>query len=633
MGKVVRVGGFLVMVTSLGMLLTGCVPNVYKPGWDYYGAGDTERAVQHFAGTEGRCEACLCKILVETGQYEKAVKHCEMGLDQWLNAQRYGSREIQERQESALIFEPKAARVDRLCTAYEQTGQFGRAIEVLKQYLTADHPNDAGGFARLSYQYLRDRRFDEAVAAAKRAIELQPKNAQAYNNLAYAYSHKNRRAEALGAMKQAAELDPGNALFRANLGAFQLERDDYAGAAESYSKAHELQPASTDFLLGLTHSLRLLGRYDEAMSAVNSLIELQTIRGIGVQLALAGGRPFILRVLEGGPAARTDVRMGDALVRIDDKPVQGLSDEQLSQALGGAPGTRVTLTLERKGLDKPFQKAVTREVILLKEAAGSLANRSLLQRAKGNREGAWQDAQKAVSLDPNGDWTRLSLGGAQLDRGDYPEAIKTLFPVKGNASARLLEATAYARQGNASEAVGIYAALGEEQFPPGNAPLMAERAALLQALTPYVRERRDRAKSLESRGQYREALAELSEALRAAAPDEAEQLRGALFGIIRRSPSLAEMSEEARRHALRGELLIKEGNFAKAEGEFKQAIRLAPYTARLYYNMALLQAELKRYPEAIRQMRLYLQAAPDAPDLRAAKDEIIKWELAMEKGE
>jgi hypothetical protein len=52
---------------------------------------------------------------------------------------------------------------------------------------------------------------------------------------------------------------------------------------------------------------------------------------------------------------------------------------------------------------------------------------------------------------------------------------------------------------------------------------------------------------------------------------------------------------------------------------------------KLYYNAALLNGQLKRYAEAIRLMNIYLQGAPDAPDARAAKDEIIKWKLEMER--
>ncbi len=37
------------------------------------------------------------------------------------------------------------------------------------------------------------------------------------------------------------------------------------------------------------------------------------------------------------------------------------------------------------------------------------------------------------------------------------------------------------------------------------------------------------------------------------------------------------------------------------------------------------------YPEAIRSMRRYLQARPDASDVPAAKGAIVKWELALEQ--
>jgi len=41
---------------------------------------------------------------------------------------------------------------------------------------------------------------------------------------------------------------------------------------------------------------------------------------------------------------------------------------------------------------------------------------------------------------------------------------------------------------------------------------------------------------------------------------------------------------------------------------------------------------MKKYPEAIRHMKTYTEMAPEAPDVRTAKDEMIKWEYLMEKG-
>ena len=51
------------------VILSGCVSNVYGPGWDYYRAGDTEKAVQYFQSRDAECAPCLCKIYSETGQY------------------------------------------------------------------------------------------------------------------------------------------------------------------------------------------------------------------------------------------------------------------------------------------------------------------------------------------------------------------------------------------------------------------------------------------------------------------------------------------------------------------------------------------------------------------------------------
>ncbi len=157
--------------------------------------------------------------------------------------------------------------------------------------------------------------------------------------------------------------------------------------------------------------------------------------------------------------------------------------------------------------------------------------------------------------------------------------------------------------------------------------------ALLQLFKPIVNEQRAKAKSLAAQGRYQEALSELSAALKMADETEGQAIKESLFTLLRRNPALAGvLPEEARRNVLRGEMLVKEGSFEKAAAEFKQAIRIAPYAARLYYNLALVSAELKNYPEAIRQMKTYLQAAPDAPDARAAMDQVYKWEFMMEKG-
>jgi tetratricopeptide (TPR) repeat protein len=83
---------------------------------------------------------------------------------------------------------------------------------------------------------------------------------------------------------------------------------------------------------------------------------------------------------------------------------------------------------------------------------------------------------------------------------------------------------------------------------------------------------------------------------------------------------------------VRGELLLNQGMLERGLAEFNEALRMAPYMPKMYYNTALIYGELKQYDQAIRQMHLYLTAAPEAPDARTAQDEITKWEMRLEMG-
>jgi len=340
--------------------------------------------------------------------------------------------------------------------------------------------------------------------------------------------------------------------------------------------------------------------------------------------------------METGSAKKADIQAGDKIIRIDGKSTKGWNLEQVVQSLRGASGTQVYITIERKGAEKTIDKTVTRETIITKEAALSFGLRSLAYRYKGSLEAALTDAEKAYSLDSANGWAQLSLGASYLDRGKYDEAIKLLSQIKVSLIARILEATAYAKQGKMKLAVnfyfGIMDAYPEEEISPKNIPQTNDRMALLQTFKPIVKEHRDKARSFESKGQYQEALAELSEALKIADDTEAQAIQETTFSMLRRNPLLAEMPEDARKYALRSEVLLKEGNLEQAATELKMAIQIAPYAARLYYSSALINAELKRYPEAIHHMKIYLKAVPDAPDARAVKDEMIKWEFMMEKG-
>lgn len=618
----------------LMVMLSGCVSNTYKPGWDYYREGEVEKAEQHFKGSPFP----LCKIYSETGQHEKAVKSCEAALRMWQPVQRTEYSDINEFFEDGLMFENKAVWVVRLSDAYEHTGQFGRAIGVIKQWIV-DNPNDGTGFERLTNLYISNKQYDEAITAAKRAIELKSDNSISYVNLGAAYGMKKQYDEAIKALQMAIDIDPKMSNAYDWMGYLFIEKNEFNEGEEAYKKAVELSPNNQQYLFSLANTYRLMGRYDDTIETVNKAITLQTFTGIGISIAIEAGYPAVKIVMEASPAKKADIIVGDKIIKIDSKSTNGWTVEQVTQSLKGISGTQVSITIERKGAEKTIEKTLIRETIISNEAASYFGLRSLAYRHKGSSEAAFTDAKKAYSLDSANDWSKLSLGASYLDRGQYDESIKLLSQIKVNLTARILEATAYAKEGEMKLAVNSYFstmdAYSEADMSVKNIPLMYNRMILLKTFKPFVKEHRDKARSFESNGQYREALFELSEVLKIADDTEIQDIQGNIFSIIRRNPLLAEFSEmpeDARKYTLRSEMLLKDGNLEQAATELKKAIRIAPYAARLYYSSALINAELKRYQEAINQMKIYLKAAPEALDTRAVKDEMIKWEFMIEKG-
>ncbi len=65
----------------------------------------------------------------------------------------------------------------------------------------------------------------------------------------------------------------------------------------------------------------------------------------------------------GSPAMRAGIRAGDVIVKVDEKPTQGLSVDQVAKMLKGPKGTVVQVTVSRVGGSKPLQFTITRAQI------------------------------------------------------------------------------------------------------------------------------------------------------------------------------------------------------------------------------------------------------------------------------
>jgi tetratricopeptide (TPR) repeat protein len=193
-------------------------------------------------------------------------------------------------------------------------------------------------------------------------------------------------------------------------------------------------------------------------------------------------------------------------------------------------------------------------------------------------------------------------------------------------------AVLYARKGDMAKAQEIYISAASH-IDDRCLPAVKEKDAFLALMQPIVNTHLATAKQLETQGKYAESLPEYAQVLSFAANEqEASTLRAAMFAASGKMPTPPEMPDDAHRHVVRGELLLNQGMMDRALLEFNEALRMAPYMPKLYYNTALICGELKQYDQAIRQMHLYLTVAPEALDARAAQDQITKWELQQEMG-
>jgi carboxyl-terminal processing protease len=93
--------------------------------------------------------------------------------------------------------------------------------------------------------------------------------------------------------------------------------------------------------------------------------EHQGLGRIGVRLAFdkISGLPRIIALTRGGPAADFGFRAGDVIIRIDKNYTNTLTQEEVSLALHGQPGTGVELTIMRDDDPHYIIRAVERRIL------------------------------------------------------------------------------------------------------------------------------------------------------------------------------------------------------------------------------------------------------------------------------
>jgi carboxyl-terminal processing protease len=275
--------------------------------------------------------------------------------------------------------------------------------------------------------------------------------------------------------------------------------------AEIFRKAINASLASLD-----PHS-----RYLDARAHGNQRSALTgSFGGLGIEVDTAEGLVRVVSPMPGTPAARAGLQRGDLITRFDDQPVLGMALSDATSRMRGQPGSAITLTIRREGIDEEFSVTLVREIIriqslrwsmedgvlvlrlgsftatttsalqtAIEEATTMATPRAVVLDLRGNGGGLLRQAIIAADLFL-GDGEIVSLRGRTLgnQRAWHADAVEYLAGVpmvvlvdRRSASAAELVAAALQENGRAT-------VMGQRSFGKGSVqsilPLGAEKGAL-----------------------------------------------------------------------------------------------------------------------------------------------------------
>jgi tetratricopeptide (TPR) repeat protein len=233
---------------------------------DREGSAAAYRRGLELAPENGALALRLGEVLLADGQGEAAVESF--------------------RQAAALQPEELTPRL-RLARALARQGKGDEAVAEFEALL-AEPSEDLSAQGRLRVDYgnlLADLgRNEEALAAYRRALELDPQLAVAHYNLGLAQLALGQGDEAMGSFRQALALQPDYPEAHTNLGVVLAGRGELEEALEHYREAVALRPGDGGTHFNLGQGLLMAGQVEEGLGELRKGVELEPANPSGHML-------------------------------------------------------------------------------------------------------------------------------------------------------------------------------------------------------------------------------------------------------------------------------------------------------------------------------------------------------------
>ena len=97
--------------------------------------------------------------------------------------------------------------------------------------------------------------------------------------------------------------------------------------------------------------------------------------GLGIQVTIDRGFVKVISPIDDTPAFRAGIEAGDYVTHLDGKSVQGMTLAQAVEKMRGKVGTKINLTIRRKGIAEPFDVGIRRAVIKITSVRSRLEDK------------------------------------------------------------------------------------------------------------------------------------------------------------------------------------------------------------------------------------------------------------------
>jgi len=179
--------------------------------------------------------------------------------------------------------QPRDLKVNySLAMAYRKAGQLDQAEAVLKSLAELNPPDAGTYYGDIIKMYDEAGKNENAIEAARKVIELNPKSEMAVYNLAIMFQKLKRYEEAIATFQQALTIKPDYDVAYYNIGSCYLNLKKYKESVAAFRNYVALVPDNADAWLQIGVCYMQLKDFESALDPLKKCVELRPDYGVGL---------------------------------------------------------------------------------------------------------------------------------------------------------------------------------------------------------------------------------------------------------------------------------------------------------------------------------------------------------------